>query len=208
MKGRNLVLTALITLAAGILMLVFRTTLASGTIITWLGIVCIVAGVLNIGSILGGRDENGHSRAGALTSTFGWIAGGAAVILGLVMAIFHASFVALVGYLFGILLLFFALFQILLLVFGSRPSRLPGFYYVVPALLICGGIYIFTLKAGLDELSIMTFTGAGLTLFGAATLAECVQIGKNNRARRAGSASETAPESAEEPRTDTHQGQN
>ena len=176
MKGKNLLLMSLVALAAGVLMLIFRDSLANGVIITWAGILFIAAGVLNVSVFLGARDKNGHARTGAFGTAFGWIVSAAAVVLGLAMVIFHDAFVALFGFMFGIMLLFCALFQLALLVFGTRPVRLPGIYYIVPALLICGAIYVFSLKSGLDERSIMTVTGIGLAVFGLASLVECIHI--------------------------------
>lgn len=176
MKGKNLILTALIALAAGILMIIYRDSLASGKIITWVGVLFIVAGVLNVTVFLGSRDSHGEARMGAFGTTFGWIVSAAAVVLGLAMAIFSTAFVALFGFMLGIVLLFCALFQIFLIIFGARPARLNGAFYVVPALLIVGAIYVISLKSGLDERSIMMTTGIGLALFGAATAIEAISI--------------------------------
>lgn len=176
MKGKNLILMALIALAAGVLMLIFRDSLANGVIITWTGVLFIVAGLLNVTIFLGSRDREGRARMGAFGTAFGWIASAAAVIMGLAMVIFHSAFVALFGFMFGIMLLFCALFQIFLLVFGTKPVRLPGAYYIVPVLLIVGAVYVFSLKSGLDERSIMTVSSIGLMLFGAASLVECAHI--------------------------------
>lgn len=200
MKGKNLIFTALIALAAGILMIIYRDSLASGAIITWVGILFIVAGVLNVTVFLGSRDSHGEARMGAFGTTFGWIVSAAAVVLGLAMAIFSTAFVALFGFMLGIMLLFCALFQIFLIIFGARPARLPGAYYVVPALLIVGAVYVISLKSGLDERTIMMTTGIGLTLFGAATVAESISIAsarKNTAATRTFEPAE-APKTIEE----------
>lgn len=197
MKGKNLIFTALIALAAGILMIIYRDSLASGAIITWVGILFIVAGVLNVTVFLGSRDSHGEARMGAFGTTFGWIVSAAAVVLGLAMAIFSAAFVALFGFMLGIMLLFCALFQIFLIIFGARPARLPGAYYVVPALLIVGAVYVISLKSGLDERTIMMTTGIGLTLFGAAIVAESISIAS----ARKNTATTRTSEPAEAPKT-------
>lgn len=196
MKGKNLILTALIALVAGLLMIIYRDSLASGVIIKWVGIMCIVAGVLNVTVFLGSRDSRGEARMGAFGTTFGWIVSAAAVVLGLAMAIFSTAFVALFGFMLGILLLFCALFQIFLIVFGARPARLNGAFYVVPALLIVGAVYVISLKSGLDERTIMMTTGIGLTLFGAATVVEAISISSARKTL----ASHRTDEAAEAPK--------
>ena len=57
MKGRNLILMALITLIAGALMLVYRNALASHGIVIGCGILFILAGVANMTVFLGERDK-------------------------------------------------------------------------------------------------------------------------------------------------------
>ena len=71
---------------------------------------------------LGSRDKEGRARMGAFGTAFGWIASAAAVVLGLAMLIFSKAFAAMIGFMFAVLLLFAALFQLFLLLFGSRPT--------------------------------------------------------------------------------------
>ncbi len=56
----------------------------------------------------------------AAGTALGWVASAAAVVLGACDASVSTVFEAMVGYMFAILLLFGALFQFLLLIFGSR----------------------------------------------------------------------------------------
>ena len=98
------------------------------------------------------------------------------------MAIFSSAFVVLFGFMLGFVLLFCALFQLVLLVYGSRPARLNGAFYIVPVLLIIGAIYVFSLKSGIDERSIMMTTGIGLSLFGLATIVELIAMESGRKA--------------------------
>ena len=70
---------------------------------------------------LGERDKDGRARMSAAGTALGWVASAAAVVLGVMMLLFRTVFEAMVGYMFAILLLFGALFQFLLLIFGSLP---------------------------------------------------------------------------------------
>ena len=136
MKGRNLLLTGLVNLLIGILLIIFRTSLSNGRLVILIGAIFLIAGVINMTVLLGSRDKNGKARSGIFGTTFGWIASTAAVVMGLAMIIFCNDFVAMMGFVFGVLILFAALFQLFLLIFGSRPVTLSPWFYLVPAALV------------------------------------------------------------------------
>ncbi len=117
MKGRNLIFTGAIALVVGILMMIFHLQLADGGIVYAAGALFVGAGILNMTVFLGSRDKDGRTKMGAFGTAFGWIASAAAVVLGLAMLIFSKAFVALIGFMFAILLLFAAIFQLFLLFF-------------------------------------------------------------------------------------------
>lgn len=203
MKGRNLILTALITLIAGALMLVYRNALASHGIVIGCGILFILAGVANMTVFLGERDKDGRARMSAAGTALGWVASAAAVVLGVVMLLFRTVFEAMVGYMFAILLLFGALFQFLLLIFGSRPVKLSGWFFLVPMALVGAAVYIFMQQPGAGDYNIMVATGASFAFFGLMTLAESFVISAANRSARkaakaaAGQPAPTAPQPVE-----------
>ena len=182
MKGRNLFFTGLITMVVGLLLILFRTSLANGGVVIAAGILFVVAGVLNMTVFLGARDNKGRARMGAFGTAFGWIASAAAVVLGLAMLIFSKAFVAIVGFMFAILLLFSALFQFCLLLFGSRPAKLSNWFFLVPAALVGAAIFIFMRKPDTPgEHVIMLVTGIAFMFFGLFTIVEGVLVGKVNR---------------------------
>lgn len=184
MKGRNLILMALVTLAIGILMIIFRNTLASNNVVIGCGILFILAGVANVTVFLGSRDKNGHARMGAVGTAIGWLASAAAVVLGVVMVLFRTVFETMVGYMFAVLLLFGALFQFCLLLFGSRPVRLSSWFFLVPMALCGAAVYIFMQQPGRSDYAIMLTTGISLAFFGFMTLVESAAISSGNRTLR------------------------
>ena len=184
MKGRNLILMALVTLAIGILMIIFRNTLASNNVVIGCGILFILAGVANVTVFLGSRDKNGHARMGAVGTAIGWLASAAAVVLGVVMVLFRTIFETMVGYMFAVLLLFGALFQFCLLLFGSRPVRLSSWFFLVPMALCGAAVYIFMQQPGRSDYAIMLTTGISLAFFGLMTLVEATLISSGNRSLR------------------------
>lgn len=186
MKGRNLIAVGLIALLTGILMIIFRDSLASGGVVRIAGLIFVGAGVLNITTFLGSRDREGRARMGAFGTVFGWIVSGAAVILGLSMLMFSHVFVALVGFMFGVLVLFAALFQIFVLLFGARPAKVSNWFFLVPmALLVCAVIMFVNKPEVQGERTIMLMSGIALGVFGLATIAEGAVVGSTNRSLKA-----------------------
>lgn len=186
MKGKNLILIGVVVFVVGLLLTMFRLDLAHGGVVSLAGIIFVAAGVLNMTVFLGSRDKDGRSRMGAFGTAFGWIASAAAVVLGLSMLIFKGAFVALIGFMFGVLLLFAAIFQIFLLLFGSRPTRISNWFFLVPAVIIGAAIYIFLRKPDTaGETTDLLVTGISFMIFGVATVIEGSIIGQSNRMLRA-----------------------
>ncbi len=181
MKGRNLILTGLITALIGLVLILFRTSLADGGVVLAGGIIFVIAGVINMTVFLASRDHEGKARMGAFGTAFGWIASAAAVVLGLAMLIFSKAFVAIVGFMFAVLVLCAALFQLFLLIFGSKPVQLSGLFYLLPTALVGAAIFIFLRKPDTPgEHTIMLVTGVSFILFGLVTIIEGSIIGHNN----------------------------
>lgn len=187
MKGKNLFITAAITLLAGIILIITCSTLASVKIVLWGGILFIVAAVANIVFFVGSRDRNGRSRVGAFGTAVGWIASGAAAVLGLCMLLFQQTFVPLVSFMFAVLVLFAAVFQLCLLLFGSRPARLSPWLFLVPIVLFGAAVFIYLQRpeqSGADH-RIILVTGAAFAVFGLFAFIEGVLIAMHNRRARA-----------------------
>ena len=80
---------------------------------------------------------------------------------------FSKAFVALIGFMFAILLLFAAIFQLFLLFFGSRPNRLSSWFFLVPIVLIAAAVYVFMRKPDTQgESTDMIFVGCAFAVFG------------------------------------------
>lgn len=185
MKGRNLILTGLVAALIGLALIIFRLELADGGVVTVAGIIFLVAGVLNTTVFLASRDKKGEARMGAVGTAIGWVASAAAVVLGLAMLIFSKAFVAIVGFMFAVLLLFAALFQLFLLTFGSRPTKLSALFYLLPAALVGAAIFIFLRKPDTaGEQTVMLVTGISLLVFGIFTIIEGTLVGHTNHTIR------------------------
>ncbi len=199
MKGRNLFLTALLAIAAGIALIIFRNVVNSATLVTAGGIFFIATGVINMGLFIGGRDKDGNSRQGFISHAFGWGASAAAMLLGLAMLIFHERFVGLVNFMFAVLIGVAALYQLFLLIFGSRPVKLPDWLFIAPVLLAGASVFLFIPSTVATDPVVMLTTGIAFVVFGTATLIESFFIGSANRsALKAAKAEAAKAEAAKE----------
>lgn len=184
MKGRNLFLTALLAIAAGIALIFFKDVINSRMLVTVGGIFFIATGVINMGIFLGSRDKEGKARQGFMSNAFGWGASSASVLLGLAMLIFNDRFVGLVNFMFAVLIAVAALYQLFLLLFGARPVRLPGWLFIGVVLLTIGAVWLFIPSAYTTDANVMLTTGISFIVFGATTLIESFFIGSANRQAR------------------------
>ena len=186
MKGKNLYITAAITLIAGIILIITCSTLASVKIVIWGGILFIVAAVANRVFFIGGRDREGRPRTGPIGTAVGWIASGAAVVLGLSMLLFQQTFIPLVSFMFAVLVLFAAIFQLCLLIFGSKPARLSPWLFLVPVLLFGAAVFIYLQRPGQTAIDhrIILVTGIAFAVFGVFAFIEGMLIALHNRKSR------------------------
>ena len=193
MKGHKLIFTALLAMAAGVALIVTHRTVSSGGVVIAGGVMFVLAGFINVIAFLSSRDENGKSHLGSFGLAFGWLTSGAAVVLGLSMLIFQSTFVGLVPFIFGVLVVFGALFQFFVLSVGIRPVTLPAWLYVFPLVLVGLSVYVFMQQSQTDDRMIMLATGIAFTVFGAAMFIEGAMVGAaNRRLRREAVAAETS----------------
>lgn len=181
MKGRNLLIIALLVLALGIALIFLNNTISSTGVVITGGILFILAGIFNMGAYMGQR-RGGTPQRNALRSAISWVASVAAVILGLAMLLFQTTFTPLVPFMFGVLVAFAALYQYFMLAYGSRPSPLPGWLYIFATLMAAAAVYLFLGKdETLTDRVIMLITGISLAVFGLMTVYEAIVIGRHNR---------------------------
>ncbi len=203
MKGRNLILTAGLVMAAGIVLIITHNSIRSTGVVVTGGILFVIAGLINV-LLFEGERKRGRWDRGALSSTFSWLTSVAAVILGICMLVFQGTFITLVPMMFGILVAFSALYQFYILAIGSRPTLLPGWFYIVPVALIGGAAFIFMQDSYSNDPKIMLATGISLTAFGVAGLAESAMLSHYRRHPKAipmDVTADTANEAAETPAT-------
>ena len=209
MKGKNLYLTALIMLVAGVIFIITANTLASFKIVIGAGILFIIAGLANTIFFLGARDRQGRARTGAFGTAVGWVASAAAIVLGLAMLLFQQTFIPLVSFMLAVLLLFTAVFQICLLIFGSKPVHISPWFFIIPVLLFGAAVFIYLQKPGesASDRVIMLVTGIAFAVFGVASVIEGTIIAHGNRKARKLAAAQEQAEPEAKPEGEDHEGE-
>lgn len=145
-KGFNW-LTVLMMFVAGVLLIIWHGRL---DVLSWVvmavGVMLIVPGVYDFVKGLRRGASQGDSQAVVKSSAVGnaptIVVSVAAVALGLWMLINPSFFVGVLAYAFGALLIFIGIYHVVNIAYWTRDLRLPGFLYVVPALLIVTGLVI------------------------------------------------------------------
>lgn len=175
MKGKSLMLTALLAAVAGVLLIIFRNDIHSTGVVITGGILFIVAGLLNL-LIFEHRGKKGKGNS-AISTTFSWLTCAASVILGLCMLFFQNTFVGLVPVMFGILILFAAVYQYFILAIGARPVILPGWLYILPTAMVGGAVYVFMRPDNAGDMPVVLTSGISFVLFGVASVIEAAILG-------------------------------
>ena len=179
MKGKSLLLTALLAIAVGVLLIIFRNDIHSTGVVISGGVLFIVAGLFNV-LIFEHKGKKGKGN-GAVSTTFSWLTCAASVILGLCMLIFQNTFVGLVPVMFGILILFAAVYQYFILAIGSRPATLPCWLYILPTAMVGGAIYVFLRPVYLGDMPVVLTSGICFVVYGLASIIEASIIGHYNK---------------------------
>lgn len=177
MKRRSYFLLSLLAIVAGVVFILSYTTISSAVLVMLGGVLFIVAGLLNMAIYVGKRHEHGERKP--ITTFLGYLTGGAAIILGLSMLIFEATFSVAVPYLFGLLMIAMATAQLFVLL--SRRGRLQfsSWFLLAPLVLIGIGIFIATLEAVVSDSTIMLATGIGLAFGGLVWAVEGIVVGRS-----------------------------
>ena len=115
------------------------------------------------------------------------------------MLLFQQTFLPLVSFIFAVMVLFAAIYQTCLLLFGTRPMRLSPWFFIVPMLLLVAASYIFLKRGDINttDQHIMLISGCAFTLFGIVSIVEGIIIAHGNR--RIDKAAQAKPEPAHTP---------
>ncbi|MDE7451764.1 MAG: DUF308 domain-containing protein [Paramuribaculum sp.] len=172
MKANNW-LTAIIVMIVGILLIVWH---KEANLLDWfivaVGVMFIIPGLYSLISALvrkGNREKEKVDHSAA-TSTI--IASVGALALGIWMAVSPGFFVGLLAYIFGGILILYGIFHIIFVGFWSRPYVLPGWFYIIPVLMIIAGVVIICTNVRTMNSIVSLITGISLVASSVSTILE------------------------------------
>lgn len=165
MKTLNVFLTAILAIAAGVAIIIANQDITAKGVVVAAGIIFIIAGIVN------GCVFNFERRAGTITAGISLltnIGSVAAILLGICLLVFKATFITLVPYVFGVLVAFIAIYHCYILAVGARPATLPAWLYLVSIVLAAFAVYIFLQKTDneMADHRIIFVSGIALAFFG------------------------------------------
>lgn len=175
MKPKTTLLTGIIVLAMGLILLISHDGITDSGIVTLGGIFFIVAAIIDIILYVTGKDKDGKPRKRGASMVFGIIVCIAAMVLGVSMLVFNETFTRMIAPLFGIIVAIGALTQLWILVYGTRPVRMPRWMYAIPAAMLVCAIIIFV--CDFDNSTVNIITGSSLVLFGVTGFVESALLG-------------------------------
>lgn len=167
MNGKGNIITNLIILASGIVLCIMsnRPDILH-TIILVTGIMFIVPALVNLVLLFGKQQGTGTERTSYTMRVVGWISSIAAIILGICLVVSPDSFVEILVYLFGGVLVLGSLMQIYMLARGYHPAKFPGTLYIAPVIILIGGVTMLSLgRTTISDRIITLMMGIGMILF-------------------------------------------
>lgn len=166
MNNKTNLLTAVIMAGVGVALIVLHDRVE---ILQWIsimfGIMFIIPSIFTLGAMIYGRhrsDEEKRTNSGVATA--GTIAAIGGLGLGLAMCIVPDVFASIFAYVFAGVLIIAGIYHVSIVGYMSRTISLPGYFYVIPALLIVTGlVIIFTSLKTLNNVVVLV-TGIALIM--------------------------------------------
>lgn len=182
MLGKASVISNLVILGVGITMcLIFQRTDILRELVIIFGFIFLIPGIVELIYVLSspGRRQNQFVR---LT---GWISAIGGITLGAVMLLTPQSFTAIMVYVFAFGLIVGSLNQFYVLGYGYRPLRFPGWFYLIPALVVIAGVVIVASPMlRYNDPVVVLITGIGLILIALLAFMEMISAASMNHAAK------------------------
>lgn len=186
---------AVVALVVGVLLIKYREQTVTWITIS-IGVLFFLSGVISCVSYLAARrkagdvvvtDGNGRQVSG-FKPQFP-IVGLGSIILGAILALMPATFVAGLMYIFAAILILGALNQFFNLAAAAKWARVGLFYWLLPSVVLLVGI-VAIIRPSTIASAPLFFIGWCMLLYG---LAECINVLKIYKAYKLRTAAETAP---------------
>lgn len=170
-KWISILINSLVFLTGLILVMLNSRAKVLETVVVIFGILIIVPSLITLISIFS-KKIAGQFGMLALLPTVG------SLILGIVLVCNPSLFVSLLVYLFAAILLLIGIYDLWRLISTDNNTRYALAFYVVPILLIIGGVVLFAVDVEPVESMLVLITGIGLMLCGINSLAQMVLTAK------------------------------
>lgn len=182
MKSKNLIYTGIVTLIVGIA-LVFLKSAAIDVVVMLVGIAFLLAAIINLYFVFSGPSRievevNGKKKNGTTISVGSLVSAIAAAALGLWMILEPSSFSSLLVYVFSALIILAGLLHIFRLSAGA--VKFPFGFYILPLILVVGGIVLLILGATTVKNSIVLITGIALIVYSVSNFLEAAGASRNS----------------------------
>ena len=182
MLGKASVIRKLVILGVGITMcLIFQRTDILRELVIIFGFIFLIPGFVELIYVLSspGRRQNQFVR---LT---GWISAIGGITLGAVMLLTPQSFTSIMVYVFAFGLIVGSLNQFYVLGYGYRPLRFPGWFHLIPALVVIAGVVIVASPMlRYNDPVVVLVTGIGLILIALLAFMEMISAASMNHAAK------------------------
>lgn len=166
MNSKNNIVTGILILIVGVVFIFMqsRQNVLHG-IVMILGALFIVAGVVNIVMMMTGKSRGSTAIPGSL-------AGLAALALGIWMVVSPGAIISVIVYAFAALLIVGGAYHLYMLAYGYRPLTFPGWFYILPSLLVVTGVTMLLIGSARLQNYVVLITGIAMVIFGVNSILE------------------------------------
>lgn len=168
---KSTLITNLFVFIAGILLIILHNRVSiMESIVVILGLMFLIPSVISLIVVfLQRRAEynRGYSYAGIIPAIGG-------IVFGLFLVVRPEIFVGILVYMFAAILILGGLYHILFLAIGSKTVKMPGWFYILPALMTIAGIVIMFTDLRTLENIVVLITGIALVCFSVNSLLEYI----------------------------------
>ncbi len=167
MSGKTDLFTSIIVAGVGIVMIcLYQRIELLSWIVMLIGAMFAIPGIFSIIMGMRSKDKGG---SGTMTLT-----GMGATALGAFMILMPQSFTGILVFLFAGLLIIGGIYHIVFVAYLSRPFVLPGYYYIIPVLMILAGIVLLTTSVRTLNHVVVLITGISFVAWSISTLMEWI----------------------------------
>lgn len=169
MRPTSTVFYGFLVIVIGIILIVFHT---HAELLNWVvilaGISLIVPCLYTLISTVSGERRQRRNNVAADTLGYRFMSFGVVltsvigIALGIWLIVNPAFFIGFLAYAFAVVLILYGLYHLCVILWLCRPAKLPAYFYIIPLLLIIGGVVILCTSVRQIQSTVILITGIGL----------------------------------------------